>query len=134
MEKVQACWSQEKALKHHKIASILIILSGIYGLYLSIDDIIILGNRLSAFVLPYLFNYLSFFFSIFHIYTAICFFNKQKWAKNAILWILLVRLLMGYYDIIELIPAVFLLPYGLFILSKKRVGSIFSNNKPEIKS
>lgn len=134
MEKVQACWSQEKALKYHKIVSILIIISGISGLYLSIDDIIILGNRLSAFVLPYLFNFFAFFLSIFHIYTAICFLKKQKWAKNTILVILLIRLLMGYYDIIEIIPAIFLLPYGIFILSKKRVGSIFNDSKAKIKS
>ncbi|MFH1062094.1 MAG: hypothetical protein V1747_04320 [Candidatus Omnitrophota bacterium] len=125
-------WSKEKASKHHKIASGLIILSGVYGLYLSIDDIIILGNRLSTFVLPYLFNYFGFFLSMFQIYTAICFLNKQKWAINVILWIFLIRLILGCFDIIEAVPAIFLLPYVLFLISNKRAGSIFSDTNSEL--
>jgi hypothetical protein len=125
-------WSKEKALKHHKIASVLLIISGIYGLYLSIDDIIVLGNRISTFILPYLFNYFGFFLSMFQIYAAICFLNKQKWSKTVILWFLLIRLFMGYYDQIEALPAIFLLPYLLFIIADKRAGSVFDVNKPEI--
>ncbi len=132
MEKSISCWSQEKAKLHHKIASILLIISGISGLYLSLDDIIILGNRLSAFVLPYFFNYLGFFLSIFQIYIAICFLNKQKWAKTAILCVLLIRLFMGYYDIIEIIPVVFVLPYIMFILPKGKIGSLFEENNSEV--
>jgi hypothetical protein len=103
-----------KALKQHKIASLLFIGSAIHGLALSIDDIIILGADLSAFVLPYLFNYFAFFFSVFHLYASINFKLKQKWTKNAVFWILAVRILLSMYDILEIIPVLIVLPYYLY--------------------
>ncbi|MBU1045026.1 MAG: hypothetical protein KJ915_11585 [Candidatus Omnitrophica bacterium] len=132
MENIKTSWPQEKALKHHKIASILIIISAISGLYLCLDDIIILGNNLSAFVFPYLFNYFGLFLSLFQLYTAICFLNKQAWASKAILWIFLIRLLMGYYDLIEVVPVVLVLPYLLFILSGKRLNSLFEKSASDV--
>jgi len=132
MEKSKACWSEEKVAKHHKIVSSLLIFSGIPALYLSFDDIIILGNSLSAFIFPYFYNYFCLFLSFFQIYTAICFFYKQNWAKNAIVLILIIRLLMGYYDMLEVISSILILPYLLYIIPNARIGNLFKKNNNDI--
>ncbi|MBU1088003.1 MAG: hypothetical protein KKD05_10885 [Candidatus Omnitrophica bacterium] len=131
MENIKTPWSQVKVLKHHKVGSVLLILSGIYSLYLSLDGIIMLGARLSAFVFPYLFNYFAFFLSLFQIYTAICFLNKQNWAKKAIILILIIRVFMGYYDMEELLPSIFILPYLLYIIPSGRIGTLFEKENTD---
>ena len=125
MENKKNQWGKEESLKHLKICAIMVIVGGTYGLFLSLDDIVILGNRLSAFIFPYLFNYILFALSVFQVYTGVAFLKRKKWAKICVLGLLLLRLLLGYYDTIEIWPAVITLPYFIYIIHESRVGWLF---------
>ena len=117
---------QQKELVHYKIISLLLVGSAIHGLVLSIDDIIILGTNLSAFVLPYLFNFFAFFFSLFHIYVTINFRLKQRWTLKVFYLIFAVRFFFAFYDVLEIIPVVLILPYYVYLTVNKRLDSVFA--------
>lgn len=132
MQKLNSQWSEEKARKHLKIAAILIILSAVYGLALSIDDFLNLGRQISAFVLPYLINIISFVVSIVQIYVGISLLKAKPWTKIAVFCIIGARLVLGYYDYAELRIGLVILVYFLYIIWPSKAGWLFKKHNQSI--
>jgi len=125
MENINRFWPEEKANKQLKIASWIIIITGVIGLIMAGDDFISLGRRVSAFIIPYLYNIIAIFVSIFQICTGIAFGKKRLWAKNAIYWIVIARFVFCYFDYAEVWQAGFLLIYLFYAMKPARLGSLF---------
>ncbi|MFH2137178.1 MAG: hypothetical protein ABII88_01550 [Candidatus Omnitrophota bacterium] len=118
-------WTIEKATKQVKIASGLVVIGGIVGLYMALDDFISLGANTSSFVFPYLFNIIMIILSIFQIFVGIVLKELNNWTRLAVFGIFAARIFLGYFDSWEIIAAFALLGYAAYVLRPAKAGWIF---------
>ncbi len=125
MENVEKQWSVEKAEKHLKISSVLIVLGGVAGLIMAIDDFVSLGKRLSTFILPYLYNITAIGISLFQIYLGIAWLKKKLWSKYAVFSVITIRFMFCFFDYAEVLQAIILLIYLSYIMGATKMGVLF---------
>ncbi len=114
----------EKAAKHLKIVSIIIIASGIMGLILSVDGFAMLGRRGSAFIFPYLFDVIGLTLSVVQIYLGAVFHSCRPWIKTVFFTVIILRCLLGVFDALEMVIAIVLL-YAVYVLKSRHAGWLF---------
>ncbi|MBU4304199.1 MAG: hypothetical protein KJ893_01010 [Candidatus Omnitrophica bacterium] len=125
MKNLEPQWDLVKAQKHIKLAGILVIVAGVVGLVTSLEDFISLGRDISAFIFPYLFDIICFFLSIVQIHAGTALRKNKAWAVPGIYIILALRGVLGFFDYEELLSAVIVGGYFLYILRPQRAGWLF---------
>ena len=125
MENIKKQWPEEKAEKHLKISAALIVVGGIAGLIMGIEDFVTLGTRISTFILPYSYNIAAIGVSLFQIYLGIAWFEKKLWSKYAIFGVIGLRFMFGFFDFAEAWHAIILLIYLLYVIPDSKIGRLF---------
>ena len=128
MENTNKQWSEEKAKKHLKISTALIVIGGIAGLIMALDDFVTQGTRISTFILPYFYNIAAIGLSSFQIYLGFPWYERGSWSKYAVFGVIGLRFLLSFFDFAEVWQAIILLIYLLYILPEKKMGYLFKNS------
>ncbi|MFH1093199.1 MAG: hypothetical protein V1739_03465 [Candidatus Omnitrophota bacterium] len=125
MENKNKQWPKEKAEKHLKISAALIIVGGIAGLIMAIDDFVTLGTRVSTFILPYAYNITAIAVSLFQISLGIAWLEKKLWSRYAVFVVIALRFMFSFYDNAEAWQAIILLIYILYVIPFSKIGGLF---------
>ena len=125
MENTKKQWPEEKAEKHLKISAALIIIGGIAGLIMGIDDFVTLGTRISTFILPYSYNIAAIGVSLFQIYLGVAWREKKLWSKYAVFGVIALRFIFCFFDYAEAWQAIILLVYLLYVIPGSKMGGLF---------
>ena len=128
MENKKKSWPKEKAERHLKISAALIVIGGIFGLIIGIEDFVALGVRISTFILPYLYNIAAIGVSLFQIYLGVAWREKKLWFKYAIFGVIAVRFIFSFFDYEEALHAIILLIYILYVIPRSKMGGLFKKN------
>ncbi|MCG2713086.1 MAG: hypothetical protein L6416_12300 [Candidatus Omnitrophica bacterium] len=125
MENTKKQWPEAKAEKHLKISAALIIIGGIAGLIMGIDDFVTLGKRVSTFILPYFYNIVAIGVSLFQIYLGIAWLEKKSWSKYAVFAVIALRFIFCFFDYAEAWQTIILSIYILYLIPRSKMGGLF---------
>lgn len=126
MENLKQPWPQEKAKKYIRNASVVIILGGISSLVMSADDFIALGRNITGFIFPYFYNIISFILAVFQILAGVAFGKRNQKAKIALFYILGLKCLLGWYDYAELLLALGIIIFLIYVLRPIKAGCFYN--------
>ncbi|MBU2064067.1 MAG: hypothetical protein KKF93_06715 [Candidatus Omnitrophica bacterium] len=120
-------WAKKKAERHLKIAGWILIVSGILTMFFACKRFIDLG--LSAFIIPYVFNILDFFFGLFEIYVAYALLNLKSWSRLFVYIIVATKIIFDYFlDPGEFYLMLIALVYFIWIFRYARIGWLFKKS------